>query len=80
MPMRTMPRAAARERASSRFSAEPFGSAADVESFFAACDAREGAGVEPDWKEHLAVISESRARGVPTPPKRFSTRESRHER
>lgn len=70
MATKLIPRDAARERSSSRSSSEPFRSAADVEAFFAACDAREGRGVEPDWEEHLAVISESRSRGVPAPPKR----------
>ncbi len=80
MPTRAVPRAAARERPSPRLSTEPFGSAADVEDFFAACDAREGSDVEPDWEEHLAVVSESRSRGVPAPSKRVCTQESRHER
>lgn len=80
MPMKALPRAGADERGSSRLWTEPFRSAADVRAFFTACDAREGAGVEPDWEEHLKVINESRRRGVPTPSKRISTRESRHER
>ena len=59
----------ARERIRRRWSTKPFGCAADAEDFFAACDAREGSGVEPDWEEHLKVINQSRSRGVPTPSK-----------
>ncbi len=80
MPPKATPRVAARERGSPRLSTDRFGSAADVERFFAACDAREGPGVEPDWEEHLAVINESRSRGLPTPSKRVGTPESRHGR
>lgn len=64
-------RAAASEYRRPRWSTKPFRSAADVRAFFAACDAREGSGVEPDWEQHLRVINESRSRGVPTPSKRF---------
>ena len=80
MPTKALPRAAPDERGSPGLATEPFRSAADARAFFAACDAREGSGVEPDWEEHLKVISESRSRGVPTPSQRVWTRESRHER
>ena len=73
-------RVTARTRIGPRWSAEPFRSAADAWAFFAACDAREGSGVEPDWEEHLRVINESRSRGVPTPSKCVCTREHRHGR
>ena len=36
----------------------------DIEAFFRQCDALEGSETEPDWDEHLAVIDESRRRGV----------------
>ena len=74
MPKKALPRAAADECGNPRLSTEPFRSAADARAFFAACDAREGSGVEPDWEEHLKVISESRRRGDPTPSKPISTR------
>ena len=80
MSSRAVLRDTARERIRPRWSTEPFTSAADAEEFFAACDAREGSGAEPDWEEHLAVISESRRRSVLTPPQPVSIRESRHER
>ena len=57
-------RAAAGERLDRHSPAECFESRSDAERFFAACDAREGPGVEPDWKQHLAVIRESRGRGA----------------
>ena len=80
MPKRAEPPAAVRECGGRSSSTERFRSRADIERFFAACDALEGPGVEPDWEEHLEVINESRSRGVPTPPTRISTREFRHER
>ena len=70
----------ARERIRSQWSTEPFRSAADAEDFFAACDAREGSGVEPNWEEHLRIINESRSRGVPTSSQRDCAQESGHER
>ena len=59
-------RAAANERLDRRSPIERFESRSDVESFFSACDAREGSGIEPDWEQHLAVITESRRRGAAT--------------
>ncbi len=38
----------------------------DLDRFFAETDAREGDEPEPDWDEHLAVIADSRRRGLPT--------------
>ncbi|HSK79826.1 MAG TPA: hypothetical protein VLQ45_25450 [Thermoanaerobaculia bacterium] len=35
----------------------------DLDSFFAACDAREE-GVEPEWEEHLAVLERSKRSGA----------------
>ena len=57
-------RAAASECLDRRSPTERFKSRADAERFFAACDAREGSGEEPDWEQHLAVIRESRGRGA----------------
>ena len=42
---------------------EKLGTLEDLQSFFAACDARE-VGREPDWEEHLAVIERSRGTGT----------------
>ncbi len=41
-----------------------FESPEDLREFFRACDALEGSGTEPDWSEHLEVISRSRASGT----------------
>jgi len=57
-------RAAASERLDRHSPTERFQSRSDAERFFAACDAREGPGVEPDWEQHLAVIRESQGRGA----------------
>jgi hypothetical protein len=39
-----------------------------LDAFFAECDAaEEGAGVEPEWAEHLTVIAGSRREGLPQP-------------
>ena len=35
----------------------------DLDTFFAACDAREE-GTEPDWEEHLAMIDRSKGSGA----------------
>lgn len=43
---------------------QPFESLADLEEFFRACDALEGPGREPNWRQHGAVIDDSRRRGV----------------
>ena len=59
-------RAAARERLETRQRVKVFESPEDVEEFFRSCAALDGPETEPDWSEHLRVISESRASGVPT--------------
>ena len=59
-------RTAANERLDRHSPTVRFKSRSDAERFFAACDAREGSGVEPDWEQHLAVIRESRGRGAAT--------------
>ncbi|MCY3767584.1 MAG: hypothetical protein OXH06_19375 [Gemmatimonadetes bacterium] len=41
----------------------PFESQADLEAFFRACDELEGPAREPEWREHMAVIEESRRKG-----------------
>lgn len=38
----------------------------DLDQFFLGADARAGDEPEPDWADHLAVIGESRRRGLPT--------------
>ena len=58
-------RLAARERLYRQSQAGGFRSVADVDAFFAECDARQSPGVEPDWEEHLAAIDRSRRRGRP---------------
>ena len=57
-------RTAARERLEEQQGAEPFESPEDLEAFFDTCDALEGPTSEPDWGEHLDVISESRRQGL----------------
>ena len=57
-------RAAARERLERRQRVRQFESPEDVEEFFRSCAALEGPDTEPDWSEHLRVMSESRGRGA----------------
>ena len=57
-------RAAARKRLEDRQRSERFKSPADIEEFFMACDTLEGPEVEPEWKEHLLSINESRRRNA----------------
>ena len=57
-------RAAARDRLEDRQYSELFKSPADLQEFFRMCDALEGPDVEPEWNEHLEVISESRRKGA----------------
>ena len=57
-------RAAAHERLERRQSVSLFQSPSDVEEFFRSCAALEGPETEPDWDDHLRVMSESRRRGV----------------
>ena len=57
-------RAAARERLERRQRVRQFESPEDVEEFFRSCAALEGPETEPDWSEHLRVMSESRGRGA----------------
>ena len=59
-------RSAAHERLGRRQRSHLFESPADLEAFFGGCDGLEGAGVEPNWDEHLNVIDESRRRGTST--------------
>ena len=59
-------RAAARERLETRQSVKQFESPEDVKEFFRSCAVLEGPETEPDWSEHLRVMSESRGRGVAT--------------
>ena len=57
-------RAAARERWETSKAIRRFESPADVMQFFVTCAAREDAGTEPDWNDHLRVMHESRGRGT----------------
>ncbi len=57
-------RAAARERLKARQSVKLFESPQDVEEFFRSCAALDGPETEPDWSEHVRVMSESRERGA----------------
>jgi len=59
-------REAGRARAAAAKQKTVFRSASDLELFFAACDERES-GREPDWKEHLRVIDNSRSQGSGQP-------------
>ncbi len=44
--------------------AKLFESPEDVEEFFRSCAALDGPETEPNWEEHLRVMSESRTRGA----------------
>ncbi len=57
-------RAAARERLETRQRVRLFESPEDVEEFFESCSTLEGPETEPDWSEHLQVMSGSRRRGA----------------
>ena len=57
-------RAAAQERLEARQRVELFKSPEDVREFFRSCATLDGPETEPDWSEHLRVMSESRAAGV----------------
>ena len=57
-------RAAARERLDRQLQVGRFESRADLDAFFAECDALEGPDVEPDWDQHLAIINQSHGRGT----------------
>ena len=57
-------RAAAHQRLAAKQRSQPFESAEDIEAFFRQCDALEGPETEPNWDEHLAVMDESKRRGV----------------
>lgn len=64
-------RAAARDRLAERQSGRRFRTAEDVRAFFervhAYDDLENEPEREPDWEEHLAVINESKMKGLPTP-------------
>lgn len=57
-------RVAARERLETRQRVGLFESPEGVREFFRKCAALEGPETEPDWSEHLRVMSESRGRGT----------------
>ena len=54
-------RTAARARLEAWQQVRRFESPEDIGAFFRACDDMEGPKSEPDWSEHLQVISKSRA-------------------
>ena len=56
-------RAAAEERLRRSRSVTRLETVEDLDAFFAACDARE-TGREPDWEEHLRVMTRSRTEGL----------------
>lgn len=58
-------RAAAEDRLAKGQRVKPFESSEDVDEFFQWNDALDGPEREPDWSEHLQVINESRAEGMP---------------
>ena len=57
-------RAAAHQRLQQEQVSSAFQDPADLDRFFGECDVLEGPSREPEWDEHLAVISESRLRGA----------------
>ena len=57
-------RAAAHQRLERRMEDSALEEVSDLDRFFAECDEREGSEREPDWEEHLAVITASRLRGA----------------
>lgn len=64
-------RAAARERLTERQKVKRFKTAEDVRAFFervhALDDLENEPEREPDWEEHLAVMNESKMKGLPKP-------------
>ena len=60
-------RAAAHDRLTERQKVKRFRTVEDVRAFFNRVHAEAGPGREPDWEEHLAVINESKTRGLPKP-------------
>lgn len=58
-------REAAEERYRTARDCEPFSDPSQLEEFFAACDAAEGDGREPDWETHREILAESRVSGLP---------------
>lgn len=57
-------RAAAEARLRQRESTASFRSRSELREFFAACDAEAGAGLEPEWDQHLEVMAASRRGGT----------------
>ena len=58
---------AAREHLDRKQKLEKFKSEEEMRAFFEECHERAGPGREPDWEEHLAVINESKMKGLPKP-------------
>ena len=57
-------RAAAQERLETRQRVKPFESPDDLREFFRNCASLDSPEAEPDWSEHLRVMSVSRGTGV----------------
>lgn len=55
-------REAGRQRQAAEAAGAAIGTLDELDAFFAACDQRES-GREPDWEEHLRVITRSRGQG-----------------
>ena len=60
-------RAAAHERLERKQKGQKLKSKEDMRAFWRWCDERAGHGREPDWEEHLAVMNESKMKGLPKP-------------
>ena len=60
-------RAAARERLERKQKGRKLKSEEEMRAFWKRCDERAGPEREPDWEEHLAVINESKMKGLPKP-------------
>ena len=58
-------RAAAHERLRTNGRSFGFENMEALEDFIAYCDSLPGPEREPDWEEHLAVLNESKTRGLP---------------
>ena len=58
-------RAAAHERLRTNRRSFGFENMEALEDFIAYCDSLPGPEREPDWEEHLAVLNESKTRGLP---------------
>ena len=60
-------RAAAHDRLVNRKRTTRITTVEEAREFWKRCDERAGPRREPDWEEHLAVINESKMKGLPKP-------------